>query len=78
MSNHPFEQIQNGLNDFLQAKGLQNLQNPLSHLIKQSLADMEFVSLEDFETQRQILDRLRLRVKELEARVAALEETSKT
>lgn len=73
MSKNPFEQIQNGVNEFLQNKGLQNLQNPLSQLIKQGLQDMDFVSLEDFETQRQILERLRLRVKELEKRVEALE-----
>lgn len=73
MSNNPFEQVQKGIHTFLQSKGLQNLENPLSNLIKQGLQDMEFVSLEDFETQRQILERLRAKVKTLEARLTEME-----
>ncbi|MDX1669335.1 MAG: accessory factor UbiK family protein [Limnobacter sp.] len=73
MSINPFEKVQNNVNSFLQAKGLQNLENPLTNLIRQGLQDMEFVSLEDFETQREVLERLRLRVKELENRLAELE-----
>lgn len=73
MSSNPFDAISQNLSGFFQAKGLQNLENPVTHLIKQSLQDMEFVSLEEFETQRQVLDRLRSRVKLLEERVEALE-----
>lgn len=73
MSSNPFDAISQNLSGFFQAKGLQNLENPVTQLIKQSLQDMEFVSLEEFEIQRQVLDRLRSRVKLLEERVEALE-----
>ena len=61
------------MNELLNAKGLQNLQNPVTQLIKQGLQDMEFVSLEDFEVQREVLNRLREKVHALEMRVAELE-----
>ena len=61
------------VNDLLNSKGLQNLQNPVTQLIKQGLQDMEFVSLEDFEVQREVLNRLREKVRALEMRVAELE-----
>jgi len=61
------------VNELLNAKGLQNLQNPVTQLIKQGLQDMEFVSLEDFEVQREVLNRLREKVHALEMRVAELE-----
>lgn len=57
----------------LNAKGLQNLENPVTQLIRQGLQDMEFVSLEDFEIQREVLNRLREKVHALELRVAELE-----
>ena len=61
------------MNELLNAKGLQNLQNPVTQLIRQGLQDMEFVSLEDFEVQREVLNRLREKVHALEMRVAELE-----
>lgn len=61
------------VNDLLNSKGLQNLQNPVTQLIRQGLQDMEFVSLEDFEVQREVLNRLREKVHALEMRVAELE-----
>lgn len=61
------------MNDLLNSKGLQNLQNPVTQLIKQGLQDMEFVSLEDFEIQKEVLNRLREKVHALEMRVAELE-----
>ncbi|MDH4396380.1 MAG: accessory factor UbiK family protein [Limnobacter sp.] len=73
MSSNPFDTISQSLSGFFQAKGLQNLENPVTQLIKQSLQDMEFVSLEEFETQRQVLERLRSRVKLLEERIEVLE-----
>ncbi|BET27485.1 hypothetical protein RGQ30_29860 [Limnobacter thiooxidans] len=57
----------------MNAKGLQTLENPVTQLIRQSLQDMEFVSLEDFEIQREVLNRLREKVHALELRVAELE-----
>ncbi len=57
----------------LKAQGLQNLENPVTQLIRQGLQDMEFVSLEDFEVQREVLNRLREKVHALELRVAELE-----
>lgn len=76
MPTHPFDlsQIQQRVSELLKAKGLQNLQNPITQLLRQSLQDMEFVTLEEFETQRQVLLRLREQVKTLEAKVATLEE----
>jgi len=61
------------VNDLLNSKGLQNLQNPVTQLIRQGLQDMEFVSLEDFEVQREVLNRLLEKVHALEMRVAELE-----
>lgn len=57
----------------LNAKGLQNMENPVTQLIRQGLQDMEFVSLEDFEIQKEVLNRLREKVHALELRVAELE-----
>lgn len=76
MANSPFDNIQARLADFLGQAGQSGLTNPLTQLIKQSLQDMEFVSLEDFEVQREVLNRLRLKVSELEAKIQALEQRS--
>jgi len=59
--------------ELLNAKGLQNMENPVTQLIRQGLQDMEFVSLEDFEIQKEVLNRLREKVHALEMRVAELE-----
>jgi ubiquinone biosynthesis accessory factor UbiK len=73
LSNNPFDTIAAKVGDLLNAKGLQNLENPVTQLIKQGLQDMDFVSLEDFEIQREVLNRLREKVHALELRVAELE-----
>ena len=73
LSHNPFDTITAKVGDFLNAKGLQNLENPVTQLIKQGLQDMDFVSLEDFEIQREVLNRLREKVHALELRVAELE-----
>lgn len=73
MANSPFDAIASKVSDLLNAKGLQNLENPVTQLIRQGLQDMEFVSLEDFEIQREVLNRLREKVHALELRVAELE-----
>lgn len=61
------------MGELLNAKGLQNMENPVTQLIRQGLQDMEFVSLEDFEIQKEVLNRLREKVHALEMRVAELE-----
>lgn len=61
------------MGELLKAKGLQNMENPVTQLIRQGLQDMEFVSLEDFEIQKEVLNRLREKVHALEMRVAELE-----
>ncbi|MCR2747191.1 accessory factor UbiK family protein [Limnobacter parvus] len=73
MANTPFDAIASKVSDLLNAKGLQNLENPVTQLIRQGLQDMDFVSLEDFEIQREVLNRLREKVHALELRVAELE-----
>lgn len=73
MQNNPFDSIQSRVQNLLQAKGLQNLENPLAQILRQGLQEMEFVSLEEFEIQREILNRLRTKVHALEARIAQLE-----
>ena len=73
LATNPFDAVQTKISDFLNAKGLQTLENPVTQLIRQSLQDMEFVSLEDFEIQREVLNRLREKVHALELRVAELE-----
>jgi BMFP domain-containing protein YqiC len=73
LANNPFDAVTARVSDLLNSKGLQNLQNPVTQLIKQGLQDMEFVSLEDFEVQREVLNRLREKVRALEMRVAELE-----
>lgn len=73
LADNPFESIQAKVSEMLNAKGLQNLENPITQLIRQGLQDMEFVSLEDFEIQREVLNRLREKVHALELRVAELE-----
>lgn len=73
MNNSPIDQLQARVGGFLKAKGLENLENPMAQLMRQTLQELNFVSLEDFEVQKEILNRLRERVKTLEARVAELE-----
>ncbi|MCZ8016081.1 MAG: accessory factor UbiK family protein [Limnobacter sp.] len=73
MATSPFDAVQSKISELLNAKGLQTLENPVTQLIRQSLQDMEFVSLEDFEIQREVLNRLREKVHALELRVAELE-----
>ena len=73
LANNPFDTIAAKVGDMLNAKGLQNLENPITQLIRQGLADMEFVSLDDFEVQREIVNRLREKVHALELRVTELE-----
>ncbi|HEX4855277.1 MAG TPA: accessory factor UbiK family protein, partial [Limnobacter sp.] len=70
MANNPFDTIASRVSELLNAKGLQNLENPVTQLIRQGLQDLDFVSLEDFEVQREVLNRLREKVQALEARVA--------
>lgn len=73
LANNPFDSIAGKVGELLNAKGLQNLENPVTQLIRQGLQDMEFVSLEDFEIQKEVLNRLREKVHALEMRVAELE-----
>lgn len=76
MGNRAIDQIQNKITELLKSRGLENLQNPVTQLIKQSLQNMEFVTLEEFDVQREVLNRLREKVHALEARLAALENKS--
>jgi ubiquinone biosynthesis accessory factor UbiK len=71
--NNPFDTVAAKVGELLNAKGLQNMENPVTQLIRQGLQDMEFVSLEDFEIQKEVLNRLREKVHALEMRVAELE-----
>ncbi|WP_306480646.1 accessory factor UbiK family protein [Limnobacter sp.] len=73
MANNPFDTVAAKVGELLKAKGLQNMENPVTQLIRQGLQDMEFVSLEDFEIQKEVLNRLREKVHALEMRVAELE-----
>ena len=73
MANNPFDTIAAKVGELLNAKGLQSMENPVTQLIRQGLQDMEFVSLEDFEVQREVLNRLREKVHALEMRVTELE-----
>jgi ubiquinone biosynthesis accessory factor UbiK len=73
LANNPFDAITARVGELLNAKGLQNMENPVTQLIRQGLQDMEFVSLEDFEIQKEVLNRLREKVHALELRVAELE-----
>jgi ubiquinone biosynthesis accessory factor UbiK len=73
LASNPFDMITARVSELLNSKGLQNLENPVTQLIRQGLQDLEFVSLEDFEIQREVLNRLREKVQALEARVAELE-----
>uniref|UniRef100_UPI00254B5B44 accessory factor UbiK family protein n=2 Tax=Pseudomonadota TaxID=1224 RepID=UPI00254B5B44 len=59
MSTNPFDAVSRRVSDFLGQRGLQNLENPVTQLIRQSLQDMEFVTLEEFEIQKAVIDRLR-------------------
>lgn len=73
LANNPFDAVTAKVGELLNAKGLQNMENPITQLIRQGLQDMEFVSLEDFEIQKEVLNRLREKVHALEMRVAELE-----
>jgi BMFP domain-containing protein YqiC len=76
LANNPFDAVTAKVAELLNAKGLQTMENPITQLIRQGLQEMEFVSLEDFEIQKEVLNRLREKVHALEMRVAELEKRS--
>ncbi|MCE2744617.1 MAG: accessory factor UbiK family protein [Burkholderiales bacterium] len=76
MADNPFDAVTAKVAELLKAKGLQTMENPITQLIRQGLQEMEFVSLEDFEIQKEVLNRLREKVHALEMRVAELEKRS--
>jgi ubiquinone biosynthesis accessory factor UbiK len=73
LATHPFDLIQERLHELLNSQGLQNLKNPITHLLRQGLQDMEFVTLEEFDAQKQVLSRLREKTLALEKRIEELE-----
>jgi BMFP domain-containing protein YqiC len=73
LSNNSFESIAAKVSAILHEKGFPSLQNPIAQLIRQGLQEMEFVSLDDFEVQQEVLNRLRKQLQTLESRVADLE-----
>jgi len=76
LADNPFDAVTAKVAELLKAKGLQTMENPITQLIRQGLQEMEFVSLEDFEIQKEVLNRLREKVHALEMRVAELEKRS--
>ncbi len=73
MTNNPLDFISTKVSALLNSTNLKNLENPANKIIRKGLQDMGFVSFEDFETQREVLERLQEKVRELELRVASLE-----
>ncbi|HEX4844207.1 MAG TPA: accessory factor UbiK family protein [Limnobacter sp.] len=73
LASNPFDSLAGKVSDLLKARGLQNLENPVTGALKQALQDLEFVSLEDFEVQKEVIQRLRDKVHALELRVSELE-----
>ncbi len=70
---NPFDALQEKLKQLLQESGLSHLENPLKPLLTKAIQELNLVHQTDFETQREILERLRERVKQLENRVTELE-----
>ncbi|HEX4917205.1 MAG TPA: accessory factor UbiK family protein [Limnobacter sp.] len=73
LASNPFDSLASKVSELLKARGLQNLENPVTSVLKQALQDLEFVSLEDFEIQKEVIQRLREKVNALELRVSELE-----
>lgn len=73
LANNPFDAILAKASSLLGESGLKNLENPLTQLLRQGLQNMEFVSLEDFEVQKEVINRLQEKLHALELRVAELE-----
>ena len=68
------EELQKNMSDFLQQNNLEHLQNPFKSLFQKGLKDLNFVSFEEFEIQKKVLERLQQKVQQLEQRVQELEQ----
>ncbi len=74
MTTTHFKQIQKSISDFLDQNNLQNLKNPLNTLIKTKLEELNFVTFEEFETQKKVLEKLQEKLRILEKRIHQFEQ----
>lgn len=68
-----FEDIQLKIADILRDSPVQEVKQQIDALFKQGLTKLDIVSYEEFDTQKQVLERTRTKLEALEARVALLE-----
>lgn len=68
------QQIQQRISAALQNTPAQDIEKNLRALLQQSFGKLDLVTREEFELQRQLVERLRSQVQALETRVAELEQ----
>lgn len=74
MSTTPIDELSAKLKALLQSAPAQDLDKNLRAFITGAFERMDLVTREDFEIQRALLERAQTRLKELEVRIAELEQ----
>jgi BMFP domain-containing protein YqiC len=73
--NQTVQDLQSKIAEFLRNSPARDVERNVRAMLTQGFARLDLVTREEFDTQTQVLSRLRLRIEELEKRVAELERT---
>ena len=68
-----FQDIQSKVSDLLKNSPAKDMERNVNAMMTQGFSKFDLVTREEFDTQAQVLTRTRLRLEELERRVAELE-----
>jgi len=71
--NEVLQDIQTKFNDLLKNSPAKDVERNMKAMLTQGFSKLDLVTREEFDTQAQVLARTRLRLEELEQRVAELE-----
>ena len=69
-----FNDIQARVGDLLKNSPVKDVERNMKAMLTQGFANLDLVTREEFDTQAQVLARTRVRLEELEKRVAELEQ----
>lgn len=69
-----FNDIQARVGDLLKNSPVKDVERNMKAMLTQGFAKLDLVTREEFDTQAQVLARTRVRIEELEKRVAELEQ----
>jgi len=70
---HKISEISNKIREMIDSSPAADIEKNLNALLQGAFTKLELVSREEFDVQREVLQRTRLQLKELEQRLAELE-----